>query len=101
MHNVMIEWENGEITSEPLSIIGADDPVTCAIYARENKLLDKPGWKRFSRLAKREKKLLRLQNQAKLRSYRTSPRYKFGYELPRNNDYDHAIELDKRNGNTL
>ena len=43
MHNVMIEWENGEITSEPLSIIGADDPVTCAIYARENKLLDKPG----------------------------------------------------------
>ena len=100
-YNVMIEWENGEITSEPLSIIGADDPVTCAIYARENKLLDKPGWKRFSRLAKREKKLLRLQNQAKLRSYRTSPRYKFGYELPRNNDYDHAIELDKRNGNTL
>ena len=54
----MIEWENREITSEPLSIIGADDPVTCAIYARENKLLDKPGWKRFTRLAKREKKLL-------------------------------------------
>ena len=42
-YNVMIEWENGEITSEPLSIIGADDSVTCAIYARENKLLDKPG----------------------------------------------------------
>ena len=101
IYNVMIEWENGEITSEPLSIIGADDPVTCAIYARENNLLNKPGWKRFARLAKREKKLLRLQNQVKLRSYRTSPRYKFGYELPRNNDYNHAIELDKRNGNTL
>jgi len=32
-YNVLVEWENGEITSEPLSIIAADDPVTCAIYA--------------------------------------------------------------------
>jgi hypothetical protein len=31
--NVMIEWETGEVTSEPLTIIGVDDPVTCAIYA--------------------------------------------------------------------
>jgi hypothetical protein len=28
-----MEWENGEITEEPLAIIAADDPVTCAIYA--------------------------------------------------------------------
>jgi hypothetical protein len=31
-YSVMIEWENGEITSEPLAVIAADDPVTCAIY---------------------------------------------------------------------
>jgi hypothetical protein len=31
LYNVMVEWENGEITSEPLSTIVADDPVTCAI----------------------------------------------------------------------
>ena len=97
----MIEWENGEITSEPLSVIGADDPVTCAIYADENNLLDKPGWQRFRRLAKRKKKMLRMLNQAKLRSYRTSPKCKFGYELPRNNNYQHALDLDKRNGNHL
>jgi hypothetical protein len=30
----MIEWENEEITTEPIAIIEADDPVTCAIYAR-------------------------------------------------------------------
>jgi hypothetical protein len=36
---LLIEWENGEITKEPLSIIAADDPVTCAIYAKENGLL--------------------------------------------------------------
>jgi hypothetical protein len=29
-----MEWENGEITKEPLGIIAADDPVTCAIYAK-------------------------------------------------------------------
>ena len=97
----MIEWENGEITNEPLSVIAADDPVTCALYGDENNLLDKPGWKRFKRIAKRKKKMLRMLNQAKLRSYRTSPKYKFGYELPRNNDYEHAVQLDKRNGNRL
>ena len=29
-YNVQVEWETGEITFEPLSIIAADDPVTCA-----------------------------------------------------------------------
>ena len=71
-----------------------------AIYARDHDLLDKPSWKRFARLAKREKKLLRLQNQAKLRSFHNLPRYKYGYELPRNNDYEYILELDKRNRNS-
>ena len=64
----------------------------------DNDLLDKPGWKRFKKLAKRKKKMLRIINQAKLRSYRLSPRYKFGFEIPR--DYEHALLLDKKNGNT-
>jgi len=35
-YNVMVEWENGEITSEKtLCIITADDPVTCAIYVKK------------------------------------------------------------------
>jgi len=37
-------------------------------------------------------------NQAKLRSYRTALQYKYGYKVPQ--DYNHAIELGKRNGNT-
>ena len=53
MYNVNIEWENGEITSEPLSIITADDPVTCAQYALSHDLLDLPGWKRFNHKEKR------------------------------------------------
>ena len=35
-YNVLIEWEDGEQTYEPLDTIAADDPVTCAIYAKEN-----------------------------------------------------------------
>ena len=31
--NVQIEWETGEVTYEPLSVIAADDPITCAAYA--------------------------------------------------------------------
>ena len=38
-YNVFIEWEKGEITAKPLSIIAADDPVSCVIYAKDNKLL--------------------------------------------------------------
>ena len=30
----MIEWETGEISREQLTIIAIDDPVTCAMYAK-------------------------------------------------------------------
>ena len=56
-YNVRIEWENGEITDEPLAIIVADDPITCMIYAKDHDLLDKPGWKCFKGIAKCQKKM--------------------------------------------
>jgi hypothetical protein len=96
---LLIEWENGEITKEPLSIIAIDDPVTCAIYARENGLLNQPGWKRFKHIAKNEKNFTRMVNQAKLKSFHTAPKYKYGYEIPRT--YEQARRLDEKNGNTL
>ena len=80
------------------SLPQSDDPVTCAIYARDNNLLDVEGWKRFKRLANKQKKLYRMANQAKLRSYNSAPRFKYGVEVPR--DFKHAMWLDKRNGNT-
>jgi hypothetical protein len=46
-YNVMVEWENGEITTEPLAIIAADDPVSCAVYTRDKNLLDIDQWKCF------------------------------------------------------
>ena len=53
-YNVQVEWETGEITFEPLSIIAADDPVTCAAYAKENDQLALEGWNRFRGLAKKD-----------------------------------------------
>jgi hypothetical protein len=38
-------------------------------------------------------------NQTKLQSFRTAPKYKYGFQVPR--DYQHAEELDISNGNTL
>jgi hypothetical protein len=67
-YNVLVAWETGETTYDPLKTIEADDPVTCAEYARENNLLNLDGWKQFRRLAKSEKKLKRMINQAKLKS---------------------------------
>ena len=48
-YNVQVEWESGEITWEPLRThdragVCDSDPVTVAIYARENNLLQEPGW---------------------------------------------------------
>ena len=59
-------------------MVAKDDPVTCAIYAAKHDLLDKPGWIRFRKIARRQKKLLQMTNQAKLRSYNTIPKYMFG-----------------------
>ena len=32
---VQVEWETGEVTFEPLSMIALDDPITCASYAKQ------------------------------------------------------------------
>ena len=79
-------------------MIAADDPVTCAVYAKKHKLLDTPGWKRFKTLANRSKHLARAINQSRIRQVRRSTVYMYGYEVPR--DYKHALELDKKHGNS-
>ena len=104
-YNVLVEWETGEKTWEPLTTVDKvgvydTDPVTLAIYARENNLLDTPGWKLkgMKKLAKTQKRIERHANQAKLHSYRTKPIYMYGILVPRN--YEQAVEIDKANGNT-
>ena len=70
---------NGSIGPQPLTQVFKDIPVETALYADKHNLLKEEGFKRFKRFAKRKKMAERLIKQAKLRSYRESPRYKFGY----------------------
>ena len=99
---VLIQWESGEITFEPITSIYDADPYLLAEYALDNDLLDE--WqKRCPRLklkskARNVKKMMRMINQAKLRSYREGPVYMYGYQVPRN--HEEAVRLDIANGNT-
>jgi hypothetical protein len=99
LYNILVEWETGETTYEPLDLTAEDDPVSCAEYACKNHLLDNPGWKRFNRLGQSEKKVERMVNQAKLTSYRRDPFWKFGVLVPRT--HAQAIDIDRKNGNTM
>ena len=60
-----MEWETGETAYGPLSIIAADDPDTCAAYAKENDLLAVEGWCRFRNLAKKIKSLQEQSNKVR------------------------------------
>ena len=94
---MFVLWENGQQSNEPLKIFGKDAPVDCSLYAKKHWLLNKPGWRRFKLIAKREALLLRLVRQVILCLFCMSPKYKFGYDVPC--DIQHALDLDKEMGN--
>ena len=98
VYNVLVQWEDGSETYEPLALIKKDDPVTCATYAKDNNLLDLPGWKSLKRIATRNKLYKRMVKQAKMSSERNGPYYKFGVRVPRSKA--DARKLDEEAGNT-
>ena len=98
MYNVLIEWETGESTYEPLDLIASDDPITCANYAKNHDLLDTIGWKRFKRIVTDENRKEVMVNQVAIGNHRREPFWKFGVLVPRT--HTQAMELDKQNGNS-
>ena len=68
-YNVQTEWKNGEIIFKLLDSIAMDDPIICAVYGRGNKLPNLPEWKQYRTIVMREKNMLQMVNQDKLRSY--------------------------------
>ena len=46
--------DRGGVTDEPLSLTAADDPVTCAEYAKKDDFLHLDGWKRLKHIAKNQ-----------------------------------------------
>ena len=93
-----VEWESGEATYEPLTLISKDDQNTCADYAKKHDLLDTTGWKHLKRYAKTSKRLIRAVQQSRICQVRASARYQHGFQVPK--DYNDAIRLDKENSNT-
>ena len=102
---VEILWDNGEVSWEPLAVVRKDDPITLAGYAKDRKLLEQRGWKWAKKIAKRERKFVRLlklmkaSKKYKKKSFGT--KYKFGVIVPRTGDVRGAMKLDKENGNKL
>jgi hypothetical protein len=94
-YSLLIEWET---TKEALQVFAKDDPVTCAIYAKDNGLLDLPSWKQFKSISRLQKKFTRMVNQAKLNSFNNTPKFNNGYEI--RGTYEQAMRFDEKNGNT-
>jgi hypothetical protein len=46
-YNLLVQWILGEEMREPLGAMIKDDPNTVAAYAKEQGLLDTPGWKKL------------------------------------------------------
>ena len=79
-YNDMVEWESGEVTYEPLTLISKDDPITCAVYAKIHDLLNTTGWRHLKRYAKTSKRLIRAVKQSRIRQVRASARYQHGFQ---------------------
>ena len=73
-YNLLIEWETGEMTCEPLSNIIADDPYSCAVYAEKFDLLNTQGWKQLKIHPRTTKRLIRALEKSKYRQAKASRR---------------------------
>ena len=71
-YNLLIEWETGEMTWEPLGYTIADDPYSCAVYAKKYDLLNTQGWKQLNWHARTAKKLIRTPKKSKYRQAKAS-----------------------------
>jgi hypothetical protein len=76
-----------------------DDPISVAKYAKEQGLLDDPGWKKLQKFARRIKTFLCMVKQANLQGAPCGVCFKFGVQVPRN--WKEAMELDAKNNLTL
>ena len=94
---VQIVWETGATSTETFKALKRDILVNLAMYAKENNLLELEGWNKLKQLADRLKLTERLVKQAKLHSLKYSPKYKYGFEIPKN--YKDAEQFDTQNGN--
>ncbi len=94
---VLVKWDSAKASWNTLDYTWQGDPTTVAMYAMKNDLLELSGWRRCKRYTKNAKTMARMANQAKLRSFRNKPVYKYGYQVPRT--HQEAMFIDEKAGN--
>ena len=81
-YNVLVNWDDGTQTWEPINLIGKQDTVTIARYGHDNGLLNKPGWKFLRCTANRQRFINVIMNAIKRRNDANQVKYKFGVRVP-------------------
>ena len=98
-NEVKVLWDDESETWEPLSVMGKDDPHTCAQYAFKANILHLPGWRRFRRYSPKGRIMVRSLRRVMKLNCDPGIKYQFGVRVPRN--YQEALALDKMNSNNL
>ena len=75
LYNVLVTWDDGTQTCEPLNMMAKQDPVTLARYAHDHDLLNKPGWKFLWQTAKRHRFVNVIMNAIKRRGMANQVQY--------------------------
>ena len=92
---LQIEWVNGEVTWETLTSLKDSNPYEVAKYAKDNNLLNEKAFSYWARhILRKRSASIRAARRRKLNN-----KYKYGVEVPK--DVKHALELDRKNGNTF
>ena len=91
-YNVLVHWSDGSYTWEPLNMIAKDDPISLANYAKDNDLLNTPGWKFLRRISCKAKLIRSMLNQVHSRGRKKIPHLKFGAQVP--TSVKDALSLD-------
>jgi hypothetical protein len=98
---ILVNWDGVgyEPSWEPLSHMKRADPISCAMYAKDKKLLDTAGWKWARKIRTMDSnRLIRLGRHI-CKVSRNDIKHKFGVRVPRH--VKEALALDRQNGNTL
>ena len=88
-------WKNGETSWEKLSDMKDSYPIEVAEYAVAHGIEKKPAFAWWVPYTLKKRKAIIKQVRARF----VKRTHKFGIEIP--SDYNNAVELDKKNGNTL
>jgi hypothetical protein len=98
-YNLLVHWEDGSTTWEPLILLAKDNQVSAAKYGLDINLLEKPGWKRLKAITRRKVNFQHMVNQSKVAPSCDVPIYKFGVRIPRS--IKEANMLDSLSGTIL